>query len=50
MALASWHCLLFGRRLLTLAQCDDPRAAFDPVGAHPALWNPREWLDKNRGL
>jgi RNAse (barnase) inhibitor barstar len=50
LALASWYCLLFGRRLLTLAQSDDPRILFDPVGAHPVLWNPREWLDKNRGI
>ena len=37
-------------RLLTLAQSDDPRIEFEPVGAHPVIWNPREWLDKNRGL
>ena len=50
LASASWHCLLFGRRLLTLAQCDDPRVRFEPIGAHPVLWNPRECMDKNRGL
>ena len=50
LASASWHCLLFGRRLLTLVQSDDPRIQFEPVGAHPALWNPREWMDKDRGL
>lgn len=50
LASASWHCLLFGRRLLTLAQSDDPRTQFEPIGAHPVLWNPREWMDKNRGL
>src|SRR3954471_13313170 len=25
MASTSWHCLLFGRRLLTIVQSDDPR-------------------------
>jgi RNAse (barnase) inhibitor barstar len=41
LASASWHCLLFGRRLLTLAQSDDPRILFEPIGAHPAL---RRWF------
>jgi RNAse (barnase) inhibitor barstar len=50
MASASWHCLLFGRRLLTIVQSDDPRIALEPVGAHPVMWNPREWLNKNREL
>ena len=50
MTSASWHSLLFGRRLLTLVQSDDPRIAFEPVGAHPVMWNPREWLSSNRGL
>lgn len=50
MASASWHSILFGRRLLTLVQSDNPRIAFDPVGARPAIWNPREWLNKNREL
>jgi len=50
LALSSWRFLLVGRRLLTLAQSDDARIEFEPVGAHPAMWNPREWLNKNRGL
>jgi len=50
LASASWRCLLFGRRLLTLAQSDNPRIEFGCVGGHPVLWNPREWLNKNRGL
>jgi hypothetical protein len=50
LASASWRYLLFGRRLLTLVQSDDPRIQFEPVGAHPALWNPREQIEKNRGL
>jgi RNAse (barnase) inhibitor barstar len=44
----SRHFLLRGRRFLALAQCDDPRATFEPVGACPVWWNPREWLDSNR--
>ena len=50
MASASWHHLLFGRRLLTMVQSDDPRIDFQPVGSQPVMWNPREWLNKNRGL
>jgi hypothetical protein len=57
----AWHILdiiashsrcasLFGRRLVALVQSDDPRIAFNPVGACPVMWNRREWLNKNRGL
>jgi RNAse (barnase) inhibitor barstar len=42
--------LLFGRRLLVLVQSDDPRIAFEPVGATAVSWNPKEWLNTNRGL
>jgi hypothetical protein len=42
--------LLTGRRLLALAQSDDPRIRFERVGAMPVTWNPREWLDADRGL
>ena len=42
--------LLFGRRLLTLVQSDDPETSFEPVGARPVMWNRREWLNQNRGL
>ncbi|HTB72366.1 MAG TPA: barstar family protein [Polyangiaceae bacterium] len=42
--------LLFGRRLLVLVQSDDPRIAFAPVGATAVSWNPKEWLNKSRGL
>jgi RNAse (barnase) inhibitor barstar len=42
--------LLFGRRLLILVQSDDPRVCFAPVGATAVNWNPKEWLDRNRGL
>ena len=42
--------LLFGRRLVALVQSDDPAISFDPVGARPVMWNPREWLARRRGL
>ena len=42
--------LLTGRRFMALAQSDDPRLEFDPVGACRISWNAREWLDNNRGL
>jgi RNAse (barnase) inhibitor barstar len=42
--------LLMGRRFLVVAQSDDPELAFEPVGASPVLWNPREWLNASRGL
>jgi hypothetical protein len=40
--------LLTGRRLLVLAQSDNPRIRFDTVGACPVMWNPREWQDAAR--
>ena len=42
--------ILFGRKLLTLIQVEDPNYHTDPIGACPVLWNNSEWLDKNRGL
>jgi RNAse (barnase) inhibitor barstar len=42
--------LLFGRRLLALVQSDDPHIRFDPVGASPVTWNPREWTNASRGV
>ncbi|MEO7086059.1 MAG: barstar family protein [Gemmatimonadaceae bacterium] len=42
--------LLTGRRFLALVQSDDPRLRFDRVGAMPVTWNPREWLESDRGL
>jgi hypothetical protein len=41
--------LLTGRRLLALVQSNDPRIRFERVGAMPVTWNPREWLDADRG-
>ena len=47
---ASRRFLLTGRRLLGLVQSDDPRIRFERVGAVPVTWNPREWLDSDRGI
>ena len=46
----SRRLLLTGRRLLTLVQSDDPRIKFERVGAMPVNWNPREWLEADRGI
>ena len=42
--------MLFGKRLIILVQSDDPRIHFDGLGGVSAMWNSREWLNKNRGL
>jgi len=42
--------LLFGKRLICLVQSNDSKILFKEVGAQPVVWNPREWLNKNRGL
>ena len=41
--------LLTGRRFIALVQSDNPRIGFERVGARPVNWNPREWLQGNRG-
>jgi hypothetical protein len=46
----SRNFLLTGRKLLALAQSDDPRLAFERVGARPVNWNPQEWLPQDRGV
>jgi len=46
----SRRLLLTGRRLLSLVQSDDARIKFERVGAMPVNWNPREWLDSDRGI
>ena len=50
LARAVRYHLLFGRRLLILVQSDDPTICFDDLAGVSAHWNPREWLNKNRGL
>lgn len=42
--------LITGQRLLALVQTDDPRTSYDHVGCITPSWNPRERLDRNRGL
>jgi RNAse (barnase) inhibitor barstar len=49
-ACASRRFLLTGRRLMTLAQSDDPRIHFEHLGGASTQWNRREWLNKSRGL
>lgn len=41
---------LVGTRVICLVQSNDPRLAFEPVGAMPVLWNEAEWLAGERGL
>jgi hypothetical protein len=42
--------LLLGKVLICLVQTDDNRYNCAPIGCRRANWNPREWLDANRGL
>ena len=42
--------ILIGYRIICLVQSNDPRLAFDPVGATPVVWNDAEQLDARRGL
>jgi RNAse (barnase) inhibitor barstar len=42
--------LLTGRRLIALVQSDDPRIRYERVGAMPVTWNPREWMESDRGI
>ena len=37
-------------KMVALIQSDDPQIRFERVGARPVDWNPREWLNKDRGL
>ncbi len=41
--------ILWGKRLIVLAQVDDPNFRIDEVGATPVMWNGAEWLDSKRG-
>jgi RNAse (barnase) inhibitor barstar len=50
LACAIRYHMLFGRRLLILVQSDDPTIRFDDLAGVSAGWNPREWLNKSRGL
>jgi Barstar (barnase inhibitor) len=50
LATGSRRQLLYGRRLLILVQSDDPKMRFERLGCISSIWNPREWLNKKRGL
>lgn len=50
LARAVRYHLLFGRRLLILVQSDDPTITFGDLIGFSSSSNPREWLNKNRGL
>jgi hypothetical protein len=38
------RALLIGHRMLCLVQTNDPDIQFDPVGASPVMWNPKEFF------
>jgi RNAse (barnase) inhibitor barstar len=40
--------ILFGERLIVLAQVDSPDFKIDPVGSTTVSWNKQEWLDSKR--
>ena len=42
--------MLFGRKLLTLIQVDDPNFEIPAVGACPVSWNRKERLNSKRGM
>ncbi|MGH2768386.1 MAG: barstar family protein [Actinomycetota bacterium] len=50
VALAGRRALLVGHRMIFLIQSNDPKLRFEDVGAQPVRWNPKEWLNKARGL
>lgn len=42
--------LITGQRLLCLIQTDNPRTQYTHLGCITPSWNPREFMDRNRGL
>ena len=40
--------MLFGNRIITLAQVDNPDYEIDPVGQSTVIWNRQEWLNAKR--
>ncbi|MCC6980948.1 MAG: barstar family protein [Candidatus Melainabacteria bacterium] len=42
--------LITGQRLLCLIQTDNPRTQYTHLGCITPRWNPREFMDRNRGL
>jgi len=49
-ASASRDYLIFGKRLLSFVKVSNSAFKIDALGATPANWNDREWLNKDRGL
>jgi hypothetical protein len=49
-AINSRQKLLFGERLIILAQVDNPNIEIEPVGAFSVLWNAQEWLNSKRQI
>jgi hypothetical protein len=49
-ARASWNFLVDGGKFLTFVQSDDPRIELDPLGCRHAIWNMKEWFNKDRGV
>ncbi|MBN7813003.1 barstar family protein [Algoriphagus sp. H41] len=45
---ASRRHMLFGNRLITLAQVDDPYFEIEPVGQTKVIWNGQEWFNSRR--
>jgi len=50
MASTSRYQMLTGSRFLCMVQSDDPQIRFERLGCIDAEWNPREFLNKNRGI
>lgn len=48
MADSSRLHMLFGNRVITLAQVDDPDYEIDPVGQTSVIWNGLEWPNSRR--
>jgi hypothetical protein len=42
--------MLFGDRIITLAQVDDPDYEIAPVGQTNVIWNGQEWLNARREI
>lgn len=40
--------MLFGNRIITLAQVDAPDYQIGPVGKTNVIWNGQEWLNARR--
>jgi RNAse (barnase) inhibitor barstar len=50
LATAARYLMLTGSRFIAMVQSNDPQIGFERLGCVSATWNPKEWLNKNRGL